>query len=220
MSLCATNLAWGDGDENHTAGQSIELIPNQWASFCPNVNIQIPIRSESFPISVCVANFYQLNDAYLCAHELNNEQSIVVASGKGLLIRLTEGNESRWVDFVEAGNNETPISTDDISILAGTVEPILAGSLTNEGMTSVFALRKNTNTFALVNDNVTIPAFKAYFVIDHIQAPSIRIVDESEITTVLENCEEEAAVTKIVRGGQLFIVRDGVTYDLMGRTIR
>ena len=165
MSLCATNLAWGDGDENHTAGRSIELTPNKWASFCPAYRIRIPVRSESFPISVCIASYYQFDGSYLCAHELNSGEGgyIVVEHGKGLLIRLTEGNENRWVDFVEAGNNETPISTDG-NILAGTETEISVSSLkSGDNLLSVFALRKNTNTFALVADEVVIPAYKAYF---------------------------------------------------------
>lgn len=70
----------------------------------------------------------------------------------------------------------------------------------------------------------TVAAGKAYLHLDSAPAagaPSIlRIEDEENNATNIQNIDDNVKVVKFVKNGQLLIKRDGVVYDTMGRVIR
>ena len=75
--------------------------------------------------------------------------------------------------------------------------------------------------FFLVKSGQTIPAGKAYLSYSAPGAPSmLRIEDEVEVATNIENVEASDKAVKFIENGQLLIKRDNVVYDTMGRIIR
>ena len=73
-------------------------------------------------------------------------------------------------------------------------------------------------------DEGTVAVGKAYLHLDSAPAagaPSIlRIEDEENNATTIQNIDDNVKVVKFVENGQLLIKRDGVVYDTMGRIIR
>lgn len=217
LALCAANVVWGQ-EQTHTAGQSIELTPNQWATFSPGVNITIPqYNASTFPVYVASASLSP-GDAYLITHQLNANGPINIESGTGLLMKMLTGESSCWFDFSEA--TATPTSIDQ-NVLFGTTEAMVTSQLDHHSEGSILALNKNTQTFCVVNEEVMFPAFRAYIAVTPWSAPSFRLITEEELATGFEHLEplESLASTKFWRDGQLLIRRDGVVYDIMGRVV-
>ena len=68
----------------------------------------------------------------------------------------------------------------------------------------------------------TIPAHKAYLdLTSGGGAPSaIRVVEENNNATSIEDIEEAEKAVKFFENGQIYILRDGITYDVMGRIVK
>lgn len=217
LSLCTTPMLWGQ-EPTHTPGQSIELTPNQWATFSPGVNITIPqYNASTFPVYVASASLSP-GDAYLITHQLNANGPINIESGTGLLMKMLTGESSCWFDFSTTEASPTSI---DQNVLYGTTEAMVTSQLDHHSEGSILALNKNTQTFCVVNEEVKFPAFRAYIAVTPWSAPSFRLITEEELATGFEPVEpfESLASTKFWRDGQLLIWRDGVVYDVMGRIV-
>ncbi len=93
----------------------------------------------------------------------------------------------------------------------------------------------NPNIYVLVNNGsgtavfknlsahgATIPAGKAYLDMGATPAPAvIRLVDDETGATNIWNVEETAdKAVKFIENGKLYILRDGITYDALGRVVR
>ena len=71
--------------------------------------------------------------------------------------------------------------------------------------------------------NVTIPAGRAYLDLSGQaeQAPNrLRIVFEEENATNIENLDASETAVKFFEDGQIFIKKNGIVYDALGRVIR
>ena len=79
-------------------------------------------------------------------------------------------------------------------------------------------------TFLKINATpATVPVGKAYLEFDEeiASAPSaLRLVDEENNATNIENINDNNQAVKFIENGQLLIRKDGVVYDTMGRVIR
>ncbi|MBO7545674.1 MAG: hypothetical protein J6T19_03065 [Paludibacteraceae bacterium] len=214
LALCAANVVWGQG-------LSIELTPNQWATFSPGENITIPQYSNKFPVYVASASLSDGND-YLITHQLNASDSIDVPMGTGLLMKLQQGESSRWFDFNPA---ETSPEELEQNVLFGTTAEKRTSSLPHNNEASILALNKTTQTFCVVDEDVMFPAFRAYITATVVNgangAPSFRLVTEEEVATGIEPVDpfESLKPTKFWRDGQLIIRRDGILYDVVGRVV-
>ncbi|MBR3646926.1 MAG: bacterial Ig-like domain-containing protein [Paludibacteraceae bacterium] len=67
---------------------------------------------------------------------------------------------------------------------------------------------------------VTVPAHKAYLNTGAATAPSLRIVFAENNTTDIKNLDANENAVKFFENGKLFILRDGVVYDAMGKMVR
>ena len=138
-----------------------------------------------------------------------------VPANTGLLINGTP-NSSVLVPVV-AGSTT---STSENMLIAGKGTTVVSSApeyyyvLANQGGVLGFYELQSS---AMVNEG------KAYL---HIHsesegAPSaIRIVDEENNATNIENVEANEKVVKFIENGQLFIKRDGIVYDAIGRIVK
>ena len=211
LLLCCT-FSWADDPSSVPIPA---LVQDVWASYSPSYNVEVPrYNASSFPVKVYTAVYDEYN-ALLTTHELNGNNSVVIGVGDGYLLKATDDIEEGAYNLNTSDNS--PAS--DANSLQGTSSETTRAALI-AGEARLMVLKKNTSTFIeYIGDYF--PSNKAYLLISPYSAPSIRIVEESETVTTLDNCAEDAERSvKLFRNGQLYIVRDGITYDLMGRTIR
>ena len=68
-------------------------------------------------------------------------------------------------------------------------------------------------------------AFRCYFTIpnnapNNVISKRAKIVFGPQATTDIENAQDNVQCTKVLRDGQLYIIRDGRTYDAQGQLIK
>jgi len=227
--LLLGHAAWAQGGVPAT-----ETIPalttGDWATYSPSYNVTIPAKSDAFPVSVYVATYSgDITAATLTTREINGSSSINVPAGSGLLLKTLSTTQLGPYTI-----NTTSASTVDLLVTpyfnslrgtGSTSSTVAYLKHANDDASFIMVLHKTQQVFVSYGSTGTeeVPANKAFLPVTpsgpETQAPSIRIVEGPEVITTLDNSAEEAKGVKILRNGQLYIRRDGVTYDLMGRTI-
>ena len=119
--------------------------------------------------------------------------------------------------------------------LYGTIFESIVYDYDGTGFREGYANNSDWSVYVLMNDNkfhlvstgstATILPTRAYLHIKNVPAQSgapaaIRIVEEGQDATNLQNLEANEQAVKFIENGQLFILRDGITYDALGRAIR
>lgn len=140
--------------------------------------------------------------------------SAKVASGEGVMIKGT------------AGDSFTINTTSENADLAGTNFLV--------GCPVATVLSTNANHYVMVSNGgvaefqclaehgATIPAGKAYLDLTSLGgAPDrMRIVEAENGATDIKNIEANEKAVKFIENGRILILRDGITYDALGRVIR
>lgn len=161
-----------------------------------------------------------------------------VAKGTVTLTKLTDQITYGWQGYIlqgPQGSYEIPVTTSD-----GTCPPTnylkpigdYSGNVTaSTDGTYHYIFAKDSEGhigfYKLTDTDHTLAAHKAYLETsadvtpDGVGAPAIHLVfDEENGATALEQFEANDEVQKFIENGQLFIRKNGVTYDLMGRTVK
>lgn len=197
------------------------LSAGVWASYCPSEKTWVPQKSNEFRVIVYTAyvSVSVSGDTTLALTPINTESEAYIGSNYGYLLKSAEGGtyHVRQSEYYKESLIEP-------SGLNGTKDTINVSSLHLQANDYLMVLYASQNKFVHFTGD-TIPANKAFLIIQRTSyapgtAPSIRIVEEPAVVTALDNSAEETKGVKILRNGQLYIRREGVTYDLMGRTIR
>ena len=219
LFLYAANMAWAQDPEIITLPP---LTADVWASYCPSKNIRFPEKSATFPVGVYSARYDADLQAVVVA-ELNTNDTVNIGKTAidrpycGYLLKATITGDNYTVRQSDSYNQNVLGSG-----LLGTTDTLYLNASDTADF-YVMVLYGITGKFvSYVGDKI--PPHKAYFFVGKeiikTTAPSIRIVEEPAVVTALDNSAEDAKATKTIRNGQLYIRREGVTYDLMGRTIR
>ena len=230
LLLLSISFAWADDPRMHVityTDAEINANSNQyWKSFSPSFPVTVPKQGvDDFYLGVYTATFDDVNNV-LVLHQINKDASTTIDAFTGVLIKSTVAGEYPLVGTASGTDYSESNSLKGTGNTTPTVASLKVGG--SETYTYIMVLHKTDQVFVSYGSDAgteQVPANKAYLPVTPFSpgqsaAPSIRIVEEPEVVTTIDNSEGQAAVTKIVQNGQLYIIRDGVTYDLMGRTIR
>ena len=138
----------------------------------------------------------------------------VVPAGEGLMVKGTAGNTFTIQTAGEAG---TAIS--DNLLKGQTVTGNVSAA--NHYVFGYVTENPSTYGFYALTAATEVKAGKAYLEYPAAMAPSfLRIVEGEQSATGVENIEANEKAVKFIENGQLYILRDGVVYDTVGRVIR
>ena len=162
-----------------------------------------------------------------------------VSSANGSVVTLTEtdtsvaANEGLMLKGTDGATITIPVATSGSSIEGNKLVGCPSGTTistvtTNYGNIYVLANNEGTAQFENIKSYVDVHTFlsigadKAYLYLEGITlAPgALGIVFEEDNATKLEALAETDKAVKFIENGQLLILRDGITYDAMGRVIR
>lgn len=137
----------------------------------------------------------------------------VIEAGEGVVLKGSAENAS--VMIIPSAAAASDFSDNDlVGVLAPTEAEanwyVLATNLDGDGLT------KFHNCYA----GIEIPANKAYIEIGAATAPSIRIIEAGNEATDIQNVEGAEKAVKFMENGKLYIQKNGVVYDAMGKTVR
>ena len=143
---------------------------------------------------------------------LTEVENAVVPANAGIILKGTEG------DVVTITPSNAAASDFAGNELVGVLAPteaeanwyVLATNIDGDGLT------KFHNCYA----GIEIPANKACIEIGATTAPSIRIIEAGNEATNIQNVEGAEKAVKFMENGKLYIQKNGVVYDAMGKTVR
>ncbi len=182
----------------------LSLTAGKWASFCPSYNVTIPANVTAYKASINGAK------DEITATAIDGG---IIPAAEGVLLKASaDGNYT----FAQTA---TSSSVSD-NFLKGTTERTSSSTLTGPGE-YLMALLKNEDKFVHYTGS-NFPANRAYFaIVPPASAPSaIRIVEEGNNATSIMNVEATDEAVKFIEDGKLFIKKNGVVYDAMGRAVR
>ena len=145
---------------------------------------------------------------------LEEAPSQIVRAGEGLMVKGTAGETFTIQTAGEAG---TAISGNLLKgqTVTGNV------SAANHYVFGYVTETPSTYGFYALTAETEVQAGKAYLEYPAAMAPSfLRIVEGEQSATGVENIEANEKAVKFIENGQLYILRDGVVYDTVGRVIR
>ena len=121
---------------------------------------------------------------------------------------------------VAASSSDAGTAEGGESSLTGTLTPKDASTIT-EGTLCVLGQSEGVSGFYAFT-GATLAANKAYLVVPAATpAPAIiRFEEEENNATDIHSLEGNAEVVKFIQNGQLLILRDGITYDALGRVVK
>ena len=88
-------------------------------------------------------------------------------------------------------------------------------TITRENNSAVLAANGDKN-----NTPMTVDVTGTYTFVFTIGNSTITVTYPSSTPTALSNTEAENSTVKVIRNGQVLIVREGVTYNMMGQVIQ
>lgn len=127
--------------------------------------------------------------------------------------------ETGLILYSESISNADITLTESVEGAAVVENNSFTGTLDAKGETNVYVLGQTSeahSTAFYYLSEVTIPANRAYLKTGGSGAP-LRIRFATEVTTGMENANENANVNKVIRDGRVYIVRDGRIYNIMGQ---
>ena len=202
---------WINKFEIVRSSQSMSISSATWATFSCTSEVAIPDGVTAYFAK-------QVNGNTVTLKEITTG---IIPAETGVVLHGDEGDYAAYFTSTSATLGETNLLKPNISAYALSATTVVAETtyynytLAYEGGSPVFKHSTGSGNLA---------AGKAYLqtTINAVAgAPSIiRIVDEEENATVIENIESSNQAVKFFENGQIFIRKDGVVYDTMGRVIR
>ena len=222
LLFCVTPVVFSQS--THVITYTADEISNKqyWKSFSPSFPVTVPQQDANGDFGVYVASVYNVASPTptLTMTAINASGSTAIDAATGILIKSTR------VGSITLTETEPTTYYSGTNYLIGTGATAKSPASLKDGENYLMVLHKTWQYFVSYIGDDDVPANKAVLILTDFgpesstSSPSIRIVEEPAVVTALDNCAQEAKSVKILRDGQLYIIRDGITYDLMGRTIR
>lgn len=212
---------------NDNEGQDVAIartFPNtdEWYTLCLPFDLSDAQLTEVFGAGYTLAEMVGAEDRGSLLH-LNFDYIHSFEAGKAYLLRpgtsVTTAPTFNGVTIKNV-NPATLKSTNTYMEFQGTFESILLNSDNQR-----FVGPENY-LYSPAANGTTMKAFRCYFTIPNSSplagAPGKRakIVFGPQATTDIENVQDNVQCTKVLRDGQLYIIRDGRTYDAQGQLIK
>lgn len=216
-----TDIYVKEGTPTNTVAAYLPVTSAGMATFI------VPFNVPSLPDGVQAYELTNSGDPTIWATEVN-----ALEADKPVLIVAAQ-NEDPGYEFVSEEG-----ASDDISGKTGTyANGALIGTYTEianleqtTGGNYNYVLQKHGDeapAFYQVRDNTcSVPAYRAYLSCAHDAsdnganfAPKMRIVFHKDATTGIESQELKVNSQKIIRDGQIFIIRDNIMYNVLGQQL-
>ena len=230
----STGLEFNDTDDN------IEATLAPWAASAASTDVTIhrTLYKDGYFNTLCLPFSLDASEVatYFAGCELYAFENAEVNNGLDLYIAETDAIEAgkpyliRWA----VADNITVQTFSNVTITAA------QGQAVGEGVQYVGSIGRtqleiNNQNYLFVGENNTLywpntsnkmRAFRAYFIVSGEVAPHgapARVVIRPRTPTGVENGEllnDENGVQKVIRDGQLIIIKDGVEYNAQGQIVK
>ena len=197
---------------------------NVWGKTYPSIDVTLNADGYATFCSEYPLDFSDYETANYSAWQITDVSNSTITfsqitgtikGGKGILLKGPAG-EDITINTAESGTEEL-----SSNMLVGCMVPTY---LVRSDLNYVLVHNEDHSEFQkLDNFDVTIPANKAYLHLPAALAGApdrMRIVFEENNATDINSIEASDKAVKFIENGQLFIKKNGVVYDAVGRVIR
>lgn len=200
----------------------VRSLPSvSYNSFCVPFNMNAEQVEEAFGAD---AKLGKLDNARIKENdELYLGFAFVDALEAGVPYIIQPGSNvtSSLIHNVTISNSLVPTVIDDVITFHGVVNPTEISAQSAEDHTIL--LLGAENTLSWPNTTANIKGMRAYFQTTSAIAPVVRRArlgfEQTEVATEINDLSTDSKVTKVVRDGQLYILRDGEEYSVLGQHI-
>jgi len=211
-----TSIVWTPMTET---GISVDVTSVGWATlFTPSFAVNVPTGATAYYVS-------DIDDTNLTLSAIGEGQ--VIPANTGVLV---SGNEGKYT-FNKKGNSDPDPVEIETNYLKGLVNTGTTTGAGDGGKYYRLSYETDPSTDlgfyygAAEGAAFTIEAYKAYLAVPSSKllaaAPSMfRIIAGENNATSINDIEATDEAVKFIQNGQLFIKKNGVIYDTMGRVIR
>ncbi|MBR4520609.1 MAG: fibronectin type III domain-containing protein [Paludibacteraceae bacterium] len=197
------------------------LSSASYNSFCVPFNMNAEQVEKAFGADVKIG---KLDNARIKENdELYLGFAFVDALEAGVPYIIQPGSNvtSSLIHNVTISNSLVPTVIDDVITFHGVVNPTEISAQSAEDHTIL--LLGAENTLSWPNTTANIKGMRAYFQTTSAIAPVVRRArlgfEQTEVATGINDLSTDSKVTKVVRDGQLYILRDGEEYSILGQHI-
>ena len=160
-----------------------------------------------------------LTENALSVEKVNITSGVKLKAGEGVLLKNT-GSTEKTFSFVATTGASSLTKNDLKGVTIRTATSVLKSN-TYYDCSHIMVLKKGTNQFGSYTGEA-MPANKAFVPYTPSgSAPSaIRIVEIDNNATALNNIENSERGTKFIQNGHMYILRNGIIYDVMGNKVK
>jgi hypothetical protein len=202
------------------------VVNNMYNTLC------LPFNMDADQIAASSLNgveIYEFVDADVTNDELylyTSEQKHEIVAGRPYLVKFSAASQLDDLDFVNVTINNANLDDQAVTIkgvtFKGTFQPIVLGAQGGLNFNGGHLFLAANNTLYWPNTNNKLKGFRAYFLVSGSVAPHgapARVVVRPKTPTAIENVNVNAKAVKLLRDGQLFIIKNGVKYNAQGQEI-
>ena len=198
----AAMLIAGESLTAEVSSVSASIGSTGWATFSSSYPLDFTGKSvNAYKVTgVDESNVVELTQVYK------------VPANTGLLLSGTTDDIPVATGVMDDMTGNLMVAGDGSAVTASATKYVLA----NQGEPAVLGFYK-------IASDVAVPYGKAYLDLTGVGSPApavIRIVDEENNATNLQNLDGTNNAVKFIENGRLYILKNGITYDALGRVIR
>lgn len=205
-----------DGEVADVALNRSFIADGYWYTLCLPFDLTDEQLTEAFGAGYELA---KLEDSYMKTEDvlfLDFRPKKMLEAGVPYLFMPGNNVEAPIVFSNVTVSNVSTINATSVASMTGFYQPTVVDE-SNYFLGTNNLLKKNNNTSAT-------KAFRAFFTLDetvpsNVQA-RVRVVQQEDIVTDVENLSSEDSPQKVFMNGQFFILRNGIIYNAQGQRIK
>lgn len=198
-----SNGYWTDVNE-----VSVTTTAGGYASFYSDITVTVPAG-----LTVYSAEYNSVNNIVIL-HEESGYTTNGIPGHTGVILKGTASTDYTLTNTWNAGGS----SSGNTNNLVGTFAPY---TKSDTKTTYVLGHKGDETALYKYTGESQIPAHKAFLELPlGSPAPSLRIAEEIENTTNVDAIHATDKAVKFFENGKLFILREGVVYDVVGRVVK
>ena len=230
ISGASTQASYGLSNNPHLMGAKV-LIKGNITNYFSKRGIknvaEISILSVSLVLGTNGYSTFAADFAYTVSDDATAYKAHYDAQQGAVVLTEVEGVIPANTGIILKGEEgaHVTITPSDKEVTADFEDNDLVGVLTPTAVT------KDDNVYVITTNedgtkfnpcgSVTIPAHKAYMVIEQLPANApVRIIFAENNATAIQNLEGDETAVKFIENGKLYIRKNGVVYDATGAVVR
>ena len=215
----------GTGTTTGTAFFDIyKFVPSKDGHFCTTVS-DMPVKiSAAGWTTFCADVALDFSGTGVNAYIITGNSGSAIT--KSDVLETVPANTPLLLNATEGNYNIPVVASSSTDVSGNLLKAGTGAAVSAEGGKTKYVLaavgEPAVATFLRINETpATVPVGKAYLEFSGaVPAPSLRIVEEDQNATGIDNIEASDKAVKFIENGRILIKKNGIVYDALGRIVK